>query len=72
MKLKSPEIVFRNGRPSAVILDINSYENLLEELEQKEDLKALASARKRGLKFRCFDAFLAERGTQVAARFIAE
>ena len=48
MKLKpAPEIILRNGKPSAVILDIDVYEDLLEQLEQKEDLQALAEARKK-------------------------
>ena len=67
MKLKSqnPEIVLRNGKPSAVILDIDVYENLLEQLEQKEDLKALAALRKKTVKFRPFDVFLAEHRAHV-------
>jgi len=67
MKLKSPnlEIVLRNGKPSAVILDIEVYKDLLEQLEQKQDLKALADLRKKPLKFRSFDAYLAEHRTHV-------
>jgi PHD/YefM family antitoxin component YafN of YafNO toxin-antitoxin module len=65
MKLRAPEIILRNGKPSAVILDINAYENLLEQLEQKEDLKALVAARKTKLRFRSLDAFLAERHAHV-------
>jgi len=67
MKLKSqnPEIVLRNGKPSAVILDIDVYENLLEQLEQREDLKALAAVRKKAVKFRSFEEFLAEHRSHV-------
>jgi len=67
MKLKSPdpEIVLRNGKPSAVILDIDVYEDLLEQLQQKDDLKVLAATRKKPLRFRSFDAFLAERRSNV-------
>jgi hypothetical protein len=65
MKPKAPEIVLRHGKPSAVILDINAYEDLLEQLEQKADLKALAAARRTKLKFRSFDAFLTERRAHV-------
>ena len=62
MKLKSsrPEIVLRNGKPSAVILDIEAYEDLLERFEQQEDLKALAAIRKKSIKFRPLKDFLAE------------
>lgn len=48
----------RNGKPSAVILNIVDYEKLLEQLEQKEDLKALAAVRKKPMKFYSFDEFL--------------
>ncbi len=62
MKLNpgNPEIVLRNGKPSRVILDIDVYKDLLERLEQKEDLKALAALRKKPAKFRPLNDFLAE------------
>lgn len=51
-KRRSPEIVLRDGKPAAVILDINEYRGMLERLEDVEDLKALKEVRKRPLKFR--------------------
>jgi PHD/YefM family antitoxin component YafN of YafNO toxin-antitoxin module len=60
MKKKSPEVVFREGRPAAVILDIADYKRMLERLEDMEDLKTLESMRKRPLKFRSLDDFLRE------------
>jgi PHD/YefM family antitoxin component YafN of YafNO toxin-antitoxin module len=60
LKTPKPEIVLRNGKPAAVILDIDDYEELLEQLEQKEDLKALAAARRKPMTFRAFDEFLTE------------
>jgi hypothetical protein len=33
MKRKSPEIVYRDGKPTAVIIDINEYQEMLERLE---------------------------------------
>jgi hypothetical protein len=30
---KSPEIVYRDGKPTAVIIDINEYQEMLERLE---------------------------------------
>ncbi|MEI8195854.1 MAG: type II toxin-antitoxin system Phd/YefM family antitoxin [Phycisphaerae bacterium] len=62
MKLKSPspEIILRNGKPSGVILDIDVYESMLERLEQKDDLAALAALRKKPVKFRPLKEFLAE------------
>ncbi len=60
-KRKAPEIVFRRGKPAAVILDIGEYREMLERLEDVEDLKMLRDMRKRPLKFRNLDDFLKER-----------
>jgi len=59
-KRKSPEVVFREGRPAAIILDIAEYKRMLERLEDMEDLRTLESMRKRSLKFRSLDDFLKE------------
>jgi PHD/YefM family antitoxin component YafN of YafNO toxin-antitoxin module len=59
-KRKTPEVVFREGRPAAVILDIADYKRMLERLEDMEDLRTLESMRKRPLKFRSLDDFLRE------------
>ena len=59
-KRKSPEVVFREGRPAAVILDIAEYKRMLERLEDMEDLRTLESMRKRPLRFRSLDDFLKE------------
>ena len=59
-KLPPPEIVIRNGKPVAVILDIEKYQELLERLEDMEDLKALQAMRKRPLKFKRLEEFLRE------------
>lgn len=55
-----PQVVMRNGRPDAVIIDIKDYQKLLERLEDKEDLADLIKMRKGSLRFRKFDDFLAE------------
>ncbi|MBC8204319.1 type II toxin-antitoxin system Phd/YefM family antitoxin [bacterium] len=57
---RTPEIVFRKGKPRAVILDINYYQELLERLEDMEDLKELEEMRKKPLKLRKFEDFLQE------------
>ena len=57
-KRKDPEIVIRRGKPTAVILGIEEYRELLERAEDVEDLKSLREMRKRPLKFRKFDDFL--------------
>jgi len=45
-KRKTPEIVMREGEPTAVILDIDEYQEILERLEDIEDLKMLEDMRK--------------------------
>ncbi|MCX5846774.1 MAG: type II toxin-antitoxin system prevent-host-death family antitoxin [Deltaproteobacteria bacterium] len=60
IKRKTPEIVFRNGKPSAVIMDIKDYREILERLEDTEDLKMLDDMRKKPLKFKKVDDFLNE------------
>ena len=57
MKLH-PEIVLRNGRPSAVILDIDEYQKTLERLEDLEDLRYLQNVRKQGTLFKSLEDFL--------------
>ena len=59
-KRKTPEIVLREGKPTAVILDIDEYQEILERLEDLEDLKMLEEMRKTPLKFRRLDDFLEE------------
>jgi prevent-host-death family protein len=57
-KRRDPEIVMRRGRPTAVILGIEEYRDLLERAEDAEDLKTLKEMRKRPLNFRKFADFL--------------
>ena len=59
-KKRSPEIVLKEGKPAAVILDIDEYRKMLERLEALEDLNALKEMRKRPLRFRKLDEFLKE------------
>ena len=59
-KKKAPDIILREGKPVAVILDIDGYQELLEQLEDKHDLKLLEEMRKRPLKFRKLEDFLKE------------
>jgi len=65
MKQKQPEFVVRDGKPSAVILDIDHYEELLERLEDIGDLNALRRMRRKPLKFRKFSEFLRENRIRV-------
>ena len=57
---KTPEIILREGKPAAVILDIDEYRGMLERLEDVEDLRMLKRMRKKPLKFRKLEDFLKE------------
>jgi PHD/YefM family antitoxin component YafN of YafNO toxin-antitoxin module len=57
---KGPEIVLRDGKPVAVILDIDEYQDMLERLEDLEDLRELEEMRKKPLRFRKLEDFLKE------------
>jgi len=59
-KKKNPEIVLREGKPAAVILDIDEYREMLERLEDVEDLKVLEGMIKTPIKFRSLEEFLKE------------
>ena len=59
-KRKPPEIILRGGKPSAVILDISDYKEMLERLEDIEDLKMLEKMRKKPQSFKPLADFLAE------------
>jgi PHD/YefM family antitoxin component YafN of YafNO toxin-antitoxin module len=64
-KRKEPEIVFSEGKPTAVILDIEEYQEMLERLEDAEDLKILEDMRKKPLNFRSLEDFLKEYSPRV-------
>ena len=59
-KRKSPEIILRDGKPRAVILDIDEYQEMLEHLEDAEDLRMLEEMRRKPLKFKRLEDFLNE------------
>ena len=57
---RKPDIILRDGKPAAVILDIERYEEMLQRLEDVEDLRMLQAMRRRPLKFRKVEDFLRE------------
>jgi PHD/YefM family antitoxin component YafN of YafNO toxin-antitoxin module len=59
-KRRSPEIIVRDSKPVAVILDIDEYQRILERLEDAEDLRVLRQMRKKPLQYRKLDDFLKE------------
>lgn len=62
---KSPQVVLKDGQPSAVILDIEEYREMLERLQDADDLRILEQMRKRPLKFRKLDDILKDRPVRV-------
>lgn len=65
LRKAKPQVIMKNGKPNAVIIDIRDYQKMLERLEDKEDLADLARLRKGSLHFRKFDDFLAEHNNAV-------
>ena len=61
MATRRRELVYRDGKPAAVILDIAEYEELLERAEDLDDLRALRRMRERPLRFRSLSEILGER-----------
>jgi prevent-host-death family protein len=55
-----PQVIMKNGKANAVIIDIKDYKKILERLEDKEDLDDLAKIRTGNPSFRKFEDFLAE------------
>jgi PHD/YefM family antitoxin component YafN of YafNO toxin-antitoxin module len=62
---KAPEIVIRDRKPVAVILDIAEYQEILERLEDAEDLRMLQAMKKSPLHFRKLNEFLKEYNASV-------
>ena len=65
-KRKVPEIILSEGKPTAVILDIDEYQEMLERLEDVDDLKMLEEMRKKPLKFRRLEDVLREYSPSVS------
>ncbi|MCL4369090.1 MAG: type II toxin-antitoxin system prevent-host-death family antitoxin [Actinobacteria bacterium] len=57
---REPAVVVRNGKPVAVIIDIDDYHELLERIEDAEACAMLDKLRKEPAQFRNLDKFLAE------------
>ncbi len=59
-KLAPPELIVRDGKPVAVILKIEEYQEILERLEDFEDVEALREIRSKPLQIRRLEEFLKE------------
>lgn len=55
-----PQLIMKNGKPDAVIINIKDYYNILDRLEDREDLADLERMRKGHLKFKKLNDFLSE------------
>lgn len=62
-KRKKPQVILKNGKPNAVILDIRDYQEMLERLEDAHDLKQLRRMRSRPMKFRLLEEVLKDLGS---------
>lgn len=60
VKRKNPEIILRDGKPAAVIIDIDEYQEMLERLEDAEDLRMFEEMRRKPLRFKRLEDFLNE------------
>lgn len=60
VKRRTTEIVLSEGKPTAVIIDIDEYREMLERLDDVDDLEVLEEMRKNPLKFRRLEDFLKE------------
>jgi len=56
-----PQLIMKNGKLNAVIIDIEDYRKILERLEDKEDLDDLIKIRSGSPSFRKLEDFLAEK-----------
>jgi PHD/YefM family antitoxin component YafN of YafNO toxin-antitoxin module len=56
---REPELIVRNGRPVSVVLPLKDYEELLERLEDTEDAAWLRRLRRKPVKYRPLEEYLA-------------
>lgn len=61
----TPELVYREGKPVAVIVDIGAYREMLERLDDIEDLREIEAMRHDTSGDRPLDDILAELGIGV-------
>lgn len=61
-KRRQPVFKYKNGRKIAVILDIRTYREILEQIQDVEDLTYLKKLRKRPIKTRPLEEVAAELG----------
>ena len=58
---RKPSVIYQDGKPTAVILDIDQYEEILERLQDLDDLAYIEDLKQRGdLEFTPLDDFMKE------------
>jgi PHD/YefM family antitoxin component YafN of YafNO toxin-antitoxin module len=60
--LKEPDVVIRNGKPTAVILPVKEYEALLESAADADDARWLGERRRKQMTFRSLEVYVSDRG----------
>jgi hypothetical protein len=68
MRIKEPEMIYKGGKPTAVILPMAEYEDLLERAEDAADLQWLRKIRNQGVSYRPFSEYLKETKQRVSGR----
>jgi len=68
MKIKEPEMIYKSGKPTAVILPLAQYQDLLERAEDAEDLQWLRKTRREGVSYRPFSEYLKDNKRRVSGR----
>jgi hypothetical protein len=68
LKIKEPEMIYKGGKPTAVILPLAQYEELLERVEDAADLQRLKKTRLQGTSYRPFSDYLKEKKRRVSGR----
>lgn len=66
LKLKEPEMIYKAGKPTAVILPLADYQELLERVEDAADVKWLQKTRAQGVSYRPFTDYLKKRKRRVS------
>jgi len=56
----TPQLVMKDGKPNAIIIDIDDYRELLERLEDREDMADLEKIRKAKQSVRKLSDFLTD------------
>ena len=63
--VKEPDIIYRDKKPVSVIIDIDEYNKLLEQIEDIDDLKFIKGQKNKKLSFRKLNDILADNNNNV-------